>query len=79
MQVSNPANQRGLGIIKENNMKKKPKKIKKSHSISDTLSLENPHQLRWIICQHCKKPVYGVVVEKTVTPSKNVLAEWKHI
>ena len=33
-------------------------------------------KLRWIICQHCKKPVYGTLISDSFLPTE-LMNTWK--
>ena len=49
---------------------------KKSNTIKYSMTLDIPEtEIRWIICQHCKKRVYGTeVVSKAILPTTGTSA-----
>lgn len=34
-------------------------------------------KVRWIICQHCGKPVYGSVIGDSYEPNEEVVTKWE--
>lgn len=51
-------------------MKKKHYKI-----IIRTDAVDN--DLKWIVCQHCKKPVYGMrTIKDAFLPTEKIITKW---
>ena len=60
---------------------------KKVSTIKYSMTVNVPEaEIRWIVCQHCKKPVYGVKVlkdnicpsEHTSTYTSGSVAKWTY-
>ena len=54
--------------------------MKKAKTIKYSMTMNVPEtEIRWIICQHCKKRVYGTeIIPKTISPDSYVTEyTWK--
>lgn len=45
-------------------------------TVKNKITLSEGQTVKWIICQHCNKPVYGLVTGEAIMPDRIWTKKW---